>query len=193
LPLFVWIVYLAKAVRSNAMNTISALLILLVVHAQTDMRQASLTAERIRNAKRIVVDYASGGMGLGYHGRCFWVFEASGKCIGETSFVANWRNSNLREMKSYQKRYDLPPETFLEVQRVLLKSNFWTLKRRELSSELSEGGYSSSVTIIITCDGAEPETECPDQCEGLLQFIDKLPERGREISVTDSRQESPRR
>jgi hypothetical protein len=174
------------------MTTISVLLILLAVHAQADMRQASLTPERIGNAKRIVVDYSRGGRG--FYKRDCWLFEASGKCFGQTLLFG--ASSKGASFIGVSKMYDLPPETFLEVQQILLKSNFWALKRRELSGDLRElsgdltegGSYSS---IIIECDGAEPETECPEQCECLLEFIGKLPERGRETSATDTRQESP--
>jgi hypothetical protein len=181
---------LERLARINAMRARLILLVLLAGCTQADLRQGSipkdppLTAERIRNAQRIVV---SGGDGfLGHYSGSRWVLEASGKCFGET-----YSGCDAGYHFKVTKTYDLPPETFLEVQRVLLQSKLWTLKQGEQSFV-----FESSYGLSVECDAAKHETYwgqgMPEPCQVVLDFMAKLPERGKETSVTDSRQESPR-
>jgi len=171
------------------MSAIPVLLLLLSGCAQADRWQRSvaqfpgISQERIRNAQRIVVGSSNGFKGN--YGGSRWVFEASGKCLGEISFGNNWKSRF--EVK---KAYDLPPEAFREIQNALLKSKVWTLKQGEQSIV-----FESSYGLTFECDGAKLEiswgVEWPEQCKGLWEFVGKLPERGRETSVTDTRQKLP--
>ena len=92
--------------------------------SQEPKPQEPLTPDQVRQAKRIVVEYG-GGFTRGTTER--FVFEASGKCICETS---SWYYPSAHESAVFgkdKKIYELPPETFREVQKILVESKYLSL------------------------------------------------------------------
>jgi hypothetical protein len=120
------------------------------------------------------------GRSAGFYGGTteHYVFEANGSCFGE---ISSWsiRDFHSSAEVSSKKRYDLPPETFAELRKILLESKFLSLKPG-LHGFIFEGSASLSVeaegrTHEISW-GAVPVPECRPLCE----FLDGLTARGKE-------------
>ena len=131
-----------------------------------------LSRADIPNAKEIIVSvgHSSPISRSSSNFRC--VFQESGKCYGETSYYQEY-NFKASEQSS-KITHQFSPETFREVQKVLLESNFLSLKPgpQDFIFEGSRGimveggGRSLSVTWGDAGD-------CK-QCQLLCEFIDKL-------------------
>src|SRR5262245_54272254 len=103
-----------------------------------------LTVERIRDAHRLTLEYGSGSLGNSYSER--WILERDGPCVGETE-----NSGGLGAQRAATKeKFELPPTTFREAQRVLLESKFRTL-RPGLHGFMFEG----SAWLSVDCDGVK--------------------------------------
>src|SRR5215471_16965067 len=77
-----------------------------------------LSTERIQQARRMTLEYGTGGLWQTYSES--WVLEKSGPCRGE---ITNGRETPSEIVVTIDK-YELPPEMFREAQRFLLESKF---------------------------------------------------------------------
>ena len=146
------------------------------------LRQPSSAPERplsradIQNAKEIIVSVAHSSPISRSSSTFRCVFQESGKCYGETS---HYQEYNFKASEQSSKiTHQFSPETFREVQKVLLESNFLSLKpgRQGFIFEgsrgitVESGGRSLSVTWGDAGD-------CK-QCQALCEFVEKLRAQG---------------
>jgi len=133
-----------------------------------------LTPEHVRSASRIVVDYGGGSCGGG-RWSCssdHYVLSATGKCSCERS-----------NCDGSKKSYELPPETFDEVQKILVESKYLSLQDLpgfdfESSSWLSveSGGRKHSLVVH-----AYPLGDYPPDFQRMRDFLGSLENRRKEI------------
>jgi hypothetical protein len=140
------------------------------------MPERPLSRADIQNAKEIIVSvgHSSPISRSSSSFRC--VFQESGKCYGETSYYQEY-NFKASEQSS-RITHQFSPETFREVQKVLLESNFLSLKPgpQDFIFEGSRG-------ITVECGGRGLSVTWGDagdwkQCQPLCEFIEKLRAQG---------------
>jgi hypothetical protein len=140
-------------------------------------RQPSSVPERpisradIQNAREIIVtiDDSSSVSRSSDSFRC--VFQESGKCHGETCHYQEYAYKPSE--RSSEITHSFPPETFQEVQKVLLESKFLSLKPGP-QGFMFEGSRS----VAAECGGRSlwvtwGQDICKE-CQPLCEFIEKL-------------------
>jgi hypothetical protein len=141
-------------------------------------RQPSSVPERplsradIQNAKEIIVTVADSSPISRSSNDFRCVFQESGKCYGETSHYQEY--ATRASEQSSKITHEFPPETFREAQRVLLESNFLSLKPGQ-QGFIFEG----SRGITVQCDGRSLWVTWGDagnckECQPVCEFIEKL-------------------
>ena len=134
-----------------------------------------LSTERIQQARRITLDYGAGGLWQTYSES--WVLEKSGPCVGEITHGRETPSGNVVT----KEKYELPPETFRDAQRVLLESKF-----RKLKPGFHGFRFESSAYLSVDCDGAQHSVSWDQtpilENDVLLTFARSLRERAKLIS-----------
>ena len=134
--------------------------------------QRPLSRADIQNAKEIIVTVGDSSP-ISRSSRSFrCVFQESGKCYGETSHYQEY--ATKASERSSKITHEFSPETFQEVQKVLLESKFLNLKPGQ-QGFIFEG----SRGITVQCDGRSLWVTWGDagnckECQPVCEFIEKL-------------------
>ncbi|HMF19895.1 MAG TPA: hypothetical protein VKE98_22005 [Gemmataceae bacterium] len=143
-----------------------------------------LTPEHVRNASRIVVVSTSGSLGHNHTDR--YVFQAKGKCTLESFSWCNWGPQSTLCDEASKKTYELPSETFQEVQKILLETKYLSIE--DLPGFDFEGGSSISVECAGRCHylpiHGYPFGEYPPDLQRMSSFLGSLESRRKEIPST---------
>lgn len=134
-----------------------------------DGQAQSLTERHVRNARRIVITQSSSALWTGQSTR--WVFDADGKCFGE---CVSFHNGT----KTGEKLIALPPATCQEVQSILLKSRYFSLKDGFWSFQFEGGGG-----LRVECADRQHSIsfgQVPPEARQLWDYLDSLASRATE-------------
>ena len=134
-----------------------------------------LSRTEIQNAMEIVVTVGDSSPISRSSNNFRCVFQQSGKCYGETSHCQEY--ATKASERSGKITHEFPPETFREVQKVLLESKFLSLKPGQ-QGFIFEG----SRGITVECGGRSHwvtwgQGSCKE-CQPLCDFIEKLRAQG---------------
>ncbi len=141
------------------------------VHQDSSAPTQALTHADIGKAKQIVVTLTNSSpiSRSVCSFRC--VFQENGRCYGETAHYQeySWKASE----KSSKITHEFPPETFREVQKLLLESGFLTLKPGQQGFV-----FEGSMGVTVECSGRNlavwwGQDGCK-VCQPLCELIEKL-------------------
>ena len=147
---------------------------------QAVVQEEPLTNAQIRNARRFVVEYGSGGLWRSQSTR--WVFEAGGKCFGEATSSVEMANKTTVAKTTFE----LPSQIFHEAQQELLKSDILSLKQGQ-----QDFIFETSSGISVECDGRKHSISFgapPQRCQALIEFLNGMPDRSK---ITSSSTNGP--
>jgi hypothetical protein len=131
-----------------------------------------LTRADVRDAKQIVVTVGDSSPISRSSNSLRCVFQKDGRCYGESTHYQE--GAILPSERSSTSTLEFPPETFREVQKVLLESKFLSLKPGE-QGYIFEGARG----VAVECNRHSLDvwwgnSGCKE-CQPLCEFIDKLP------------------
>jgi hypothetical protein len=136
---------------------------------QTAAKDPAPLREQVRKARRFVV--VQGSWALWNSDSTRWVFDADGRCFGETTKYYNGHPTGDKIT------VELPRETFRVAQQAVLESKLLSLPPGQ-QNVIFEGGLS----LAVECGGREHAitfSDAPDGCRQLLDFLRSLPDRGK--------------
>jgi hypothetical protein len=122
---------------------------------------------QIRKAQKIVVSSGSWSAVSRTRDSIKWEFRAKGECFCEST---NYREMAFDNDRNKTERKVVSPESFAEVQRLLIESKIWTVTER--SGARFESGYWTT----IEWDGVQHRFDCvdPKELERLNEYLGEL-------------------
>ena len=136
---------------------------------EKDARNTATAPDKIRNARRIVVEYGSYGIHSGSESTS-WILEADGNCRYETMRDPSTRMGGRLDERPKPQINEVSSATFREVQRLLIESKLWTVKARDVFE------FEGSVHFSVAWDGHKYAFRYyPEESNQLVAYLRGLP------------------